>query len=58
MTSARLFYIGLELRYDDVFVAWESIWAAEVVTSRCFVDFISLALVELYREVIIDNSTI
>ena len=42
--------------YDDVFVTWETIWSARHVTSPHFVLFIALALVEFYREIIIDNS--
>ena len=45
-----------ELVYDDVFVTWETIWSARQVTSPHFVLFIALALVEFYREIIIDNS--
>jgi len=39
-----------------VFVVWETIWAAKHVSSPHFVLFIALALVEYYREIIIDNS--
>jgi len=42
--------------YDDVFVVWETIWAAKHVSSPHFVLFLALALVEYYREIIIDNS--
>ena len=45
-----------ELVYDDVFVVWETIWAAKHISSPHFVLFIALALVEYYREIIIDNS--
>jgi len=45
-----------ELVYDDVFITWETIWAAKLVSSPHFVLFIALALVEYYREIIIDNS--
>jgi len=45
-----------ELVYEDVFVTWETIWAARHVSSPHFVLFIALALVEYYREIIIDNS--
>jgi len=44
-----------ELVYDDVFSVWELIWAARCVSSSHFVLFIALALVEYYREIIIDN---
>lgn len=45
-----------ELVYDDVFSVWETIWAAKYVASSHFVLFIALALVEYYREVILDNN--
>ncbi|KAH9404006.1 Small G protein signaling modulator 2 [Tyrophagus putrescentiae] len=44
-----------ELVYADVFSVWETIWAAKHVSSASFVLFIALALVEYYREIIIDN---
>jgi hypothetical protein len=42
--------------YDDVFAVWESIWAAKHISSQHFVLFIALALVEYYREIILDNN--
>ncbi|XP_063153200.1 small G protein signaling modulator 2 isoform X2 [Candoia aspera] len=45
-----------ELLYEDVFTAWEVIWAAKHVSSEHFVLFIALALVESYREIIHDNN--
>jgi len=44
-----------ELVYDDVFTVWETIWSAQHVSSANLVLFIALALVEFYREIIIDN---
>ncbi|ESO83806.1 hypothetical protein LOTGIDRAFT_132957 [Lottia gigantea] len=44
-----------ELVYDDVFSVWETIWAAKHVSSANFVLFIALALVEYYRDIILDN---
>ncbi|KAL9981050.1 hypothetical protein ACROYT_G009707 [Oculina patagonica] len=44
-----------ELLYDDVFVVWESIWAARHCTSEHFVLFIALALLQFYRDIILDN---
>ncbi|KPP71177.1 small G protein signaling modulator 1-like [Scleropages formosus] len=45
-----------ELVYDDVFSVWETIWAARFVSSSHFVLFIALALVELYRDIILENN--
>ncbi|MBN3304240.1 SGSM1 protein, partial [Amia calva] len=45
-----------ELVYDDVFSVWETIWAAKHVSSSHFVLFIALALVELYRDIILENN--
>ena len=46
----------LELVYDDVFIVWETIWAAKYVSSQNFVLFIALALVEYYRDIILENN--
>ncbi|XP_037338588.2 small G protein signaling modulator 1 isoform X2 [Pungitius pungitius] len=45
-----------ELVYDDVFAVWETIWAAKCVSSGHFVLFIALALVEIYRDIILENN--
>uniref|UniRef100_A0A3B3B764 Small G protein signaling modulator 1a n=1 Tax=Oryzias melastigma TaxID=30732 RepID=A0A3B3B764_ORYME len=45
-----------ELVYDDVFAVWETIWAAKYVSSGHFVLFIALALVEMYRDIILENN--
>ncbi|XP_066509859.1 small G protein signaling modulator 1-like isoform X2 [Hoplias malabaricus] len=45
-----------ELVYDDVFSVWETIWAAKYVSSNHFVLFIALALVEIYRDIILENN--
>uniref|UniRef100_A0AAR2LHH3 Rab-GAP TBC domain-containing protein n=1 Tax=Pygocentrus nattereri TaxID=42514 RepID=A0AAR2LHH3_PYGNA len=45
-----------ELVYDDVFAVWETIWAAKYASSGHFVLFIALALVELYRDIILENN--
>uniref|UniRef100_H2UK82 Small G protein signaling modulator 1 n=1 Tax=Takifugu rubripes TaxID=31033 RepID=H2UK82_TAKRU len=45
-----------ELVYDDVFAAWETIWAAKCVSSSHFVLFIALSLVEIYRDIILENN--
>ncbi|KAF5906914.1 small G protein signaling modulator 1-like isoform X2, partial [Clarias magur] len=45
-----------EMVYDDVFSVWETIWAARAISSGHFVLFIALALVELYRDIILENN--
>lgn len=45
-----------ELLYADVFSVWETIWAAKHVSSSSFVLFIALALVEYYRDIILENN--
>ncbi|KAG3278383.1 small G protein signaling modulator 1 [Ictidomys tridecemlineatus] len=45
-----------ELVYDDVFAVWETIWAAKHVSSAHYVLFIALALVEVYRDIILENN--
>ncbi|XP_021939313.1 small G protein signaling modulator 2-like isoform X3 [Zootermopsis nevadensis] len=45
-----------ELLYEDVFSMWETIWAAKHMASSHFVLFIALALVESYRDIILNNS--
>ncbi|CAH0713729.1 unnamed protein product, partial [Brenthis ino] len=45
-----------ELLYQDVFSAWELIWAAQRVASEHMVLFIALALLETYRDVILANA--
>ncbi|XP_059407209.1 small G protein signaling modulator 1-like [Carassius carassius] len=45
-----------ELVYDDVFAVWEVIWVAKCVSSSHFGLFIALALVEIYRDIILENN--
>ncbi|XP_062446200.1 small G protein signaling modulator 1 isoform X1 [Rhea pennata] len=45
-----------ELVYDDVFAVWETIWAAAHISSAHYVLFIALALVEMYRDIILENN--
>ena len=44
-----------ELQYEDVYLVWETIWAASSLSSEHFNLFVALAIIELYREIIIDN---
>ncbi|CAB1447752.1 unnamed protein product [Pleuronectes platessa] len=45
-----------EMVYDDVFSVWETIWVAQHTSSEHFVLFIALALVEMYRDIILENN--
>jgi len=45
-----------ELVYADVFRVWEVIWAACHVSSQHFVLFLALALVQHYRDIILENN--
>uniref|UniRef100_A0A671SC24 Small G protein signaling modulator 2-like n=1 Tax=Sinocyclocheilus anshuiensis TaxID=1608454 RepID=A0A671SC24_9TELE len=45
-----------ELLYEDVFAVWEVIWVAPRISSKHFVLFIALALLEVYRDIILDNN--
>nr|XP_043888286.1 small G protein signaling modulator 2-like [Solea senegalensis] len=45
-----------ELLYEDVFAVWEVIWVAPRISSKHFVLFLALALVTVYREIIMDNN--
>lgn len=47
--------IILELSYADVFLVWETIWAARDVATDQFVVFLALAMVRYYRDIIIEN---
>lgn len=44
-----------EFSYDDIFGAWDTLLTAKHVTSEHFHLFIALALVETYRDIIIEN---
>lgn len=45
-----------ELLYADVNSVWETIWAAQNVSSSHFVLFLALALLETYRDIILSNN--
>lgn len=45
-----------EMVYDDVFSLWETIWVAKHTSSEHFVLFVALALVETYRDIILENN--
>uniref|UniRef100_A0A8C7YM05 Small G protein signaling modulator 2 n=1 Tax=Oryzias sinensis TaxID=183150 RepID=A0A8C7YM05_9TELE len=45
-----------ELLYEDVFAVWEVIWVSPRISSQHFVLFLALALVTVYREIIMDNN--
>ncbi|CAH8856582.1 unnamed protein product [Trichobilharzia szidati] len=42
-----------ELKYDDIFPVWETIWASRRLVSYDFGIFFALALLEYYRDIII-----
>ena len=44
-----LFFVFLEIKYKDIFLIWETIWAANTVASEHFNLFVALAIIELYR---------
>eukprot|EP00794_Sanderia_malayensis_P013872 gene13872-15320_t len=45
-----------KVKYEDVSMLWETIWAASYVSAPNFSLFVAVAIVELYREIIIDNA--
>jgi hypothetical protein len=57
-TNLSLFSTPLfaELLYEDVFRVWEVIAAARQVASPQFFLFIAMALVQYYRDIILDNN--
>lgn len=52
----HLLTVCAELLYEDVFAVWEVIWVAPRISSRHFGLFLALALVTVYREIIIHNN--
>ncbi|CAF1091445.1 unnamed protein product [Rotaria magnacalcarata] len=53
----RWFLLDLkrEFNYDDIFLVWEIIAAAQRIVSKRFVLFIALAMMKYYRDIILDN---
>ncbi len=45
----------IEFIYDDIFLVWETIASARRTVSKRFVLFIALAMLKIYREIILDN---
>jgi hypothetical protein len=45
-----------ELKYDDIFGVWETIWCSSHVYTDNFSLFIALALILTYRQIIVENS--
>jgi len=45
-----------ELVYDDIFRVWEIIWAANHVATGNFILFLSMATLEMYRDILLDNN--
>jgi hypothetical protein len=45
----------IEFLYEDIFLVWETIAAARRTVSKRFVLFIALAMLKIYREIILDN---
>ena len=44
-----------EFLYDDIFRVWETIWSSRLCDPKHFVLFLALSLVEIYRDIILDN---
>uniref|UniRef100_A0A5S6QT94 Rab-GAP TBC domain-containing protein n=1 Tax=Trichuris muris TaxID=70415 RepID=A0A5S6QT94_TRIMR len=45
-----------ELTYEDTFAVWETIWCANKHLSTNFSVFVAFGLIQLYRDIIVDNS--
>ncbi|KFD69088.1 hypothetical protein M514_13153 [Trichuris suis] len=45
-----------ELTYEDTFAVWETIWSANKHLSTNFSVFVAFGLIQLYRDIIVDNS--
>ena len=45
-----------EFTYHEIYLVWETIWASSKVSSSHFFLFVALALVENYRDIILDRN--
>lgn len=45
-----------EFTYHEIYLVWETIWASRKVVSSDFYLFVALALVENYRDIILDRN--
>ena len=48
-SRSTLLFLLLEVQYDDVFIIWETIWAATYVSAPNFSLFVAVAIIVLYR---------
>jgi hypothetical protein len=53
--SMNMIFCLIEFLYEDIFLVWETIAAARRTVSKRFVLFIALAMLKIYREIILDN---
>lgn len=54
--TKMFFFSFLEFAYKDIFRVWESIWAAARLCSNEFPIFIALAMLQCYRDIVIENN--
>lgn len=45
-----------EFSYCDTYLIWETIWASKFLVSSHFFLFVALAMVENYRDIIVDRN--
>ena len=45
-----------EFTYHEIYLVWETIWSSRKVCSSHFYLFVALALVEKYRDIILDRN--
>ena len=45
-----------EFTYHEIYLVWETIWSSRHVTSSHFYLFVAMALVENYRDIILDRN--